>query len=122
MPDNYELLIDGPLVVSWHRYGHDVVIVALAGELDASNVASARGVLAEVVSPGEEEIVVVDLSMLDFLDSSGIALLVSLAGGDGDGTTLRVVPSEAPAVSRILRLTGVDEMVQFARERPAHAA
>lgn len=122
MPEKQELLVHGPLVVAWHRYGQDVIVVALGGELDASNVASARGVLDEVVTDGADEILVVDLSALEFIDSSGIALLVSLAQADGDGITLRVVPSEALAVSRVLRLTGIDEMLQYARERPAEAA
>lgn len=121
-PEQQELLVDGPLVVAWHRYGTDVVIVALAGELDAANVGSARGVLAEVAVEGADEILVVDLSALEFIDSSGIALLVSLAEADGDGTKLRVVPSDAPAVTRIMRLTGVDSMLRFAREHPAQAA
>lgn len=122
MPEQQELLVHGPLVVAWHRYGHDVVVVALAGELDASNVAGARGVLADVMTDGAEEIVVIDLSALEFIDSSGVALLVSLAQTDPDGSTLRVVPSEALAVSRVLQVTGVDKMLQFARERPAQAA
>lgn len=122
LPEQQDLLVDGPLIVAWHRYGTDVVIVALAGELDASNVASARRVLGEVAVDGADEMLVVDLSALEFIDSSGIALLVELAHADADGTRLRVVPSEAPAVTRIMRLTGVDSMVRFARERPAHAA
>ena len=122
MPEQDELLVDGPLVVAWHRYGTDVVIVALAGEIDASNVGSARGVLDKVAVDGADEILLVDLSALEFIDSSGIALLVSLAEADGDGTTLRVVPSDAPAVSRIMQLTGVNSMLRFAREHPAHTA
>ena len=122
MPEQQEPLVHGPLVVAWHRYGQDVIVVALAGELDASNVASARGIVDELVTDGADEILVVDLSALEFIDSSGIALLVSLAQADGDGITLRVVPSAALAVSRVLQLTGVDEMVQYAREHPAQAA
>jgi anti-sigma B factor antagonist len=122
MLDRQEPLVDGPLVVARHHYGDDVVIVALAGELDASNVESARGVLGELEVDDGGEILVVDLSALQFIDSSGIALLVSLAEADRDGTKLRVIPSEAPAVSRVMRLTGVDSMVRFARERPTRAA
>jgi anti-sigma B factor antagonist len=121
-PEQQELLVDGPLVVAWHRYGGEVVIVALAGELDASNVASARGVLDALSAAEADEILVVDLSALEFIDSSGLALLVSLAEADSDGSKLRVVPSEAPAVARIMRVTGIDSMLRFAREHPAQAA
>lgn len=111
------ILVDGPLFVTWNRYGHDVVVVALAGELDGSNVGTARGTIADVTSDDEEEILVVDLSALEFIDSAGIALLVSLAEFGGDGANLRIVPSDALSVSRIMRMTGVDAMLQMAGER-----
>jgi anti-sigma B factor antagonist len=114
-----DVFADGPLSVAWNRYGNDVIAVSLAGELDRSNVASAHKVLAEVTDEGTGELLVVDLSGLEFIDSSGIALLVSLAELDRDA--LRVVPSPALAVSRVLRLTGVDSMLTMARERPTVA-
>jgi anti-sigma B factor antagonist len=121
-PLDQEVFADGPLFISRHRYGRDVLVVTLAGELDAANVGSAHRVIHEVAVEEPEEILVVDLSPLEFIDSSGIALLVSLADFGGDGGGLRIVPGEAPAVARVLKLTGVDTMVQMAREHPARAA
>lgn len=111
------ILVDGPLFVTWNRYGSDVLVVALAGELDGANVETARRAIADAGSEAEEEILVVDLSALEFIDSAGIALLVSLAEFGGDGANLRIIPSDAPAVSRIMRVTGVDSMLQMAGER-----
>jgi anti-anti-sigma factor len=119
LPANEELLVDGPLGVAWDRFGDHVVVVALSGELDRSNVASARGVIGEVTTGDPDELIVIDLSALEFIDSSGIELLITLAAADGDGDGLRIVPSEAPAVARVLRVTGVDSMIQIARARPA---
>ena len=36
--------IDGPLSVRSNRYGEDVIVVSLGGELDRSNVATAKGI------------------------------------------------------------------------------
>jgi anti-sigma B factor antagonist len=119
---NQELLIDGPLVVAWNRYGQDVVVVALAGEMDRANVGSAHRVIEEVTTGDADEILVVDLSALEFIDSSGIELLVGLARDDRAGEGLRVVPSDAPAVARIMSVTGVDAMIRIARDRPRQAA
>ena len=117
-----DLLSDGPLVIAWDHYGEDVIVVSLAGEMDASNVGSARDVIEAETSGEPDEILLIDLSALEFIDSAGIALLVRLAAADPEGTHLRIVPSPALAVSRIMYLTGVDAMIQIARERPARAA
>jgi anti-anti-sigma factor len=118
-PVDQEIVADGPLFLSRHRYGRDVLVVSLAGELDRSNVESARALVAET---GPDELLVVDLSSLEFIDSAGIALLVSLAELGGDGSGVRVVPSAAPAVARVMRLTGVESMVRIASDRTARVA
>src|SRR4029077_1113751 len=122
MAAHQEMLIDGPLTVAWDRFGQRVIVVSLHGELDGANVGSARGVIGEVTTGDAEEILVIVLSALKFIDSSGISLLVSLAAADGEEHTLRIVPSKAPSVSRIMRVTGVDAMVKIAREPPVGAA
>lgn len=119
-PLDKETFADGPLSVSRHRYGNDVLVLSLGGELDRSNVETAHRAIADINGEGEEEILVVDLSALQFIDSSGVALLYSLA--DTGGESLRIVPSEAPAVARVLKLTGIEEAVKFAHERPLRAA
>jgi anti-anti-sigma factor len=116
-----ETLIDGPLTVGMDRYGQGLVVVSLGGELDRSNVESARQAITEVTTGEADEILVIDLSPLEFIDSGGIELLVWLAAADGEEHALRIVPSDAPAVSRIMSLTGVDAMIQVARQRPRQA-
>jgi anti-anti-sigma factor len=51
---------------------------------------------------------------LTFIDSTGIALLVKAAAdGNGDGR-VRFLPSRAMAVTRVLELTGVADLLTFA--------
>lgn len=54
-------------------------VIRLSGELDISNVESIHA-LVEPVLAGTPDQLVFDLSALEFMDSSGIALLISVAG------------------------------------------
>jgi anti-sigma B factor antagonist len=120
-PVDQQVFSDGPLFVTWHRYGRDVLVISLAGELDESNVATVRQAIYEATEHGDDEILVVDLSTLEFIDSSGIAVLFALADLGGDGR-MRIVPSRAPGVERVLRLTGLADRARLAREHPLRAA
>jgi anti-sigma B factor antagonist len=119
-PVDQQIFTDGPLFATWHRYGRDVLVISLAGELDESNVATVRQAIHEATERADDEILVVDLSMLEFIDSSGIAVLFALA--DLGDARLRIVPSRAPGVERVLRLTGLTDRARLARERPVRAA
>jgi stage II sporulation protein AA (anti-sigma F factor antagonist) len=87
-------------------------MVQLRGELDLAT--------AEVVEQALEKAfgedaghVIVDMTELEFIDSTGIALLVTAVGRDGDGTRLRFVQSRVPAVRRIFEVTGIADRLPF---------
>ena len=61
---------------SWARHDGQSVI-SLVGEFDRAHVAELTQVIDEVVASSDPEIIV-DLSSLPFLDSSGIAVLVAV--------------------------------------------
>ena len=103
----------GPLGATVTRIG-PISTIALRGELDLSNVEVVSRLLDEFETAGDETIVV-DLEQLEFIDSSGIAMLVNAhlqldISGPG---RLRIVPSRAAAVARMFRLTGLDERLPF---------
>jgi anti-anti-sigma factor len=110
---------DGLLAVRSNRYGEEVAVVSLAGELDRSNVATAKEALA--IAGADTALLVIDLYALEFLDSSGISLLVHLSE-DRDAGTLRIVPSPSPEVTRILDLTGIGSLIRIATDAEAVAA
>lgn len=82
------------------------VCVALAGELDLSNVERLDLALAEAIDSGKK--VVIDLSRLEFLDSTGLSLIVKTLGRS-DAERFSFVPSKSSGVRRLLSLTGLDE-------------
>jgi anti-sigma B factor antagonist len=100
---------DGLLVVDLQDEGHRVRF-ALGGELDLSNACTAE--LQLEAAFGSKRPVLIDLSKLEFLDSTGIALLVT-ALGRLDARRLEFVPSENPGVRRVLNLTGLEERLPY---------
>lgn len=98
---------DGTLVVRTTREPEGYRI-SFRGELDLANAATAEAQLRKALEAGDAP-VVLDLSELEFIDSTGIALLVSALAHNGSATKLRFIPSNSPAVMRVLDLTGIAE-------------
>jgi anti-sigma B factor antagonist len=88
-------------------------VIRLDGELDLANAGALEEVLDEAFANGTGR-VVIDMSALTFIDSTGIALLVTALGRDPEAERLRFVPSAEPAVARVLKLTGVEERLPLA--------
>jgi anti-anti-sigma factor len=106
MPSEQHEISDGTLVIRTANDG-GVRTIALAGELDLANAATVEGEL-EAAFENDTAQVVVDMRELEFIDSTGIALLVATLGrNEGGGTRVRFVPSASPAVSRVLEITGL---------------
>jgi anti-anti-sigma factor len=63
------------------------------------------------------ELIVIDLDQLEFLDSSGVALLYSLARSRPDPASLRLLPSRHVGVNRVLELTDVGSVIRIVSDR-----
>lgn len=111
MASEQQDIADGTLVVRTAKNA-EVHTIALCGELDLANASTAEAALTESLEAGVQ--VVVDMSELEFIDSTGIALLVSALGRGEDETRVRFIPSSAPAVTRVLELTGLSERLPLA--------
>ena len=92
----------------------EVVVAHLKGELDIAG-ASGLGESINDAVPTSARGLVVDCSNLDFIDSSGIAMLFGLARRLGSRRQeLRVVAREGKPVARVLQI------VEFDRAAPIH--
>ncbi|MGH2718752.1 MAG: STAS domain-containing protein [Actinomycetota bacterium] len=76
----------------------------LVGELDISTASLLEEALHEPTSLGGD--VVLDLSELSFIDSTGLQALLALGRDLGQGGRL-VLHSLSPAVARVFELTGL---------------
>ena len=96
------------------REGDDVVVARLTGELDIAGADATGKRIAEAV-PSSARGVVVDMTDLEFIDSSGVSMLFSLARRVGSRRQeLRVVAPAGQPVARVL------EIVEFDRAAPVH--
>ena len=116
------------LNVRWY-VDRGIALVELAGEMDYSNSAELSSVLTTVLASGHRELVV-DLTGLEFLDSSGLgALIAGWKGARARGGSLCLV-CVRELVLRVLRVTGLtgvfdihgsreECLSSLARHRPA---
>jgi anti-sigma B factor antagonist len=105
MPSEQREIADGTLVV---RNSEDdgSHVIAFVGELDLANAGTAERALENSLADASTA-VVVDMRELEFIDSTGIALLVSALSRNEGGTRISFIPSDSPAVTRVLELTGL---------------
>lgn len=92
----------------------DVHTIALTGELDLE---TARAVQEELERVEREDAarIVVDLSELTFIDSTGVQLVLAAhARSVADAGRLSLLRGPA-AVQRVFEICGVDELLPFAR-------
>jgi anti-anti-sigma factor len=93
----------------------DIVVASVTGELDIAGAARTGERIAEAV-PTSALGLVVDLLELEFIDSSGIAMLFGLARSVGSRRQrLTVAAQPGGPVRRVL------EIVDFERAAPVHA-
>jgi anti-sigma B factor antagonist len=83
-------------------------VVSLIGELDARGSPAVEAELLKLERDGAERIVV-NLTGLDFIDSTGIAMLIAAwRRSEQNGDRLRFIPSRSADVQRLLEICGID--------------
>lgn len=83
----------------------DETVVEVRGDLDIASVDPLRSLLRDLVATTDRR-VVVDLSGVDFCDSSGVAVLASAARAAEHAGFSLAVRRARPQVEQVLRLTG----------------
>ena len=85
--------------------------MTLPAEVDIANAEQVRDDLLSVVTQ-DASLVIADMTATTFCDSAGISALVRVARqATAHGSGLRLAAS-APAVTRVLALTGVDKLIE----------
>jgi anti-anti-sigma factor len=87
-------------------------IVTLSGELDLAEAPGVEAALQQL-EEGRPELIVLDLSGLRFMDSSGLRVVISAdKRARAAGRRLAVVPG-SERIRRVFRMTRVDEHLDF---------
>jgi anti-anti-sigma factor len=99
--------VENEFRVDVRRTDHATVL-AVSGELDLASSAT-LGQALEEAGGSEPELVVLDLREVEFMDSSGLAVIVKAhQRAQNAGHRLGVI-NGSPQVQRLLSLTGMDE-------------
>jgi anti-anti-sigma factor len=107
--------VKGDLITLTVEERGEVVVAHLSGELDLASAAYTGEKIEEAV-PSSARGLVVDFTELEFIDSSGIAMLFNLARKlGGRRQELRVVAVPGKPVARVL------DIVEFGRAAPIYA-
>lgn len=96
-----------------HVLSDGVLEIVLGGEIDHHSAVCVRGDIDRLIFESRPKRLVLDLSQVSFMDSSGLGLIMgrySLIKELGGSLILRS-PSEA--VTRMLSLAGMDRMVRI---------
>lgn len=89
-------------------------VLVVTGELD---LASADEFVAAVTgSDMDEDAVLLDLAGVTFMDSTGLAALITVRNSARDQGRRMVVESYSPAVARVLELAGLADLFLDADE------
>ena len=92
----------------------------LSGEIDFTSSGAVQSTLLSMILPGGGT-VVADLTQVTFLDSSGLGVLVQ-AHRTALERDNRLVVVASPPVRKLLRLTGLDTVLETYDELPAAEA
>ena len=95
----------------------DTLLVHVGGEIDHHSAVGARTEIDEKILATRAERVLLELSAVEFMDSSGLGLIMGrLALVKQYGGTLAVL-DPSPAVLKIMRLAGMERMVSVLRTK-----
>lgn len=94
--------------VDVERYGEDVVVARIDGEIDLSNAGRVQVKLAQAV-PNSAQGLVLELGGLEHIDSAGVRMAFELAARLRErGQRLRVALPPQAHVRRVLEITSFD--------------
>jgi anti-anti-sigma factor len=85
-------------------------VLDIAGEIDASTAeAFTLGVLDSIQRAGDGCVITLDMSAVDFVDSTGVKALLECRNALPLGTRLTVC-NPSPPVARLFQLTKIDDL------------
>lgn len=103
------------------RTASDRAILALHGEFDLDGVAVLERALSGDAVQGAKA-VVLDLTELEFMDSTGLRTLLGAQAGAGEREQAFAVTQSGEQVSRLLGVTGVSEQLKIIASADADLA
>jgi anti-sigma B factor antagonist len=92
--------------------GSDIAILSLTGEVEVANAAQVRDAALKLVSGGSKYLVV-DLSGVEYMDSTGLGTLVGLHKRLRESGGQVLIAGAQPRVKRIFDITGLTQVFRM---------
>ncbi len=125
--DSIASVSPAPFEVSKEEMDEGIRAFTVQGELDLNTAPQLEGPLEEALSDADDAAILIDLSSCEFIDSTGIAVLVRAwqrldrnAGGDGRGRLVLCCYNDQ--VQRLLKITGVETSISVHGDRDSALA
>ena len=96
--------------------------IKLRGEIDHHSAVAVRNSIDEMIRTRRPKILVIDMSAVDFMDSSGLGLIM------GRYTAMQAIGGElcvldpSPATEKIMSLAGMERIIRIIRSVPPQGA
>lgn len=94
------------------RHASDRVVLALRGELDLASAPALQAEIEEAAGGGAPRIVL-DLTDLEFIDSTGLRIMLAAHENARERGQELVLTQASEQVQRLLRITGVGEHLRI---------
>jgi anti-sigma B factor antagonist len=91
---------------------NDAVVVVVSGDLDAGTAALLRDRVRDVIEGQGNLSVILDVSDMTFIDSSGLSVLLEIHRWAHDRGGALVVHSPRPATARVFDIVGLNRIVK----------
>jgi anti-anti-sigma factor len=112
--NNFQILL--------HEPDEGVLVIALSGEVDLGTVLPVSDAARAATDSGDYRCIIFDLTKLDFLDSSGLRVLVECHNKMvASGGAMRVV-NTSTGIAKVLEITGLDRVFEIVADRPTALA
>lgn len=93
----------------------DKLIVSLDGEIDHHSAAEIREGLDKMIAVNRPKIMVLELSGIDFMDSSGLGLVLGRYRRLNEMGSQMVIKNPGARTEKILAMAGVDKLIKIIR-------
>jgi anti-sigma B factor antagonist len=98
-----------PLTIRPRAQHEGEVTLAVVGEIDAGTAGTFRRSVLEVIANADVSTVTLDMSAVDFVDSTGVKALLECRQALRDGMRL-TVGNPSPAVAKLFQITKLDDI------------
>lgn len=98
-------------------FENDSLVIKIRGEIDHHSAVDIRGDIDRLIYETSPRRLIMDLSVVDFMDSSGLGLIMgrySVMSGLGCETVLR---DPAPSILKIIKLAGLERMIKIEKSK-----